>query len=444
MFIEKLLLLISFTIPVFVTLLMWPSKKNFVFVQLFPFYLIAYVGGVFFLFNYSVLIHHIPISNIFYLSYVMIIGAFFYALSFYLTYTSKVSWKNITEKKLEYYIQKAQNPDLWPRIERKLKFAVLILSIIAIVFFIYSYIKMGFVPMFTPNPMEAKYFAGKYQELYRPVAPFFRLALTINTIVTPFLIIFIFKEKKIKKKILFIFIYLILFLLVLVTLRRWYLAFPIITVALIFFSYYKNGKYALPFAIFYIIFFTIGSGIIDFILFFFGLSHFPNIIQIVAGAPDVADLLWFWDSFIKTNYEYSYGRTIYGGMIPYQYDWNPAVVTKLVIGASKTAASGGFRLPVQIEGYIAFGLIGTIIWSIYYGFIDGMYLKLIRNTFKAKIDNFLVFYLIITIVFIIYKIFRFFIRMFIDATVIMVLSMFIVFWAFKKITLFPSRLKDST
>jgi len=146
MFIEKLLLLISFTIPVFIPLLMWPSKKNFVFVQLFPFYLIAYVGGILFLFNYSVLIHHIPISNIFYLSYVMIIGAFFYALSFYLTYTSKVSWKNITEKKLEYYIQKAQNPDLWPRIERKLKFAVLILSIIAIVFFIYSYIKMGFVP----------------------------------------------------------------------------------------------------------------------------------------------------------------------------------------------------------------------------------------------------------------------------------------------------------
>ncbi|PMP87542.1 MAG: hypothetical protein C0173_08785 [Desulfurella sp.] len=196
---------------------------------------------------------------------------------------------------------------------------------------------------------------------------------------------------------------------------------------LLFSIFYKNGKYAVRFIIFYLIIFIFGSSFNSLLLYFMGLTNNLNIKSIVYGVPDIEDLLYFWNCFITKNYEFSYGKTIYGGLIPYHYKWNISVVTKLVIGASANAPSGGYRLPVQVEGYIAFGIFGTIVWSIVYGLINGIHLRLTKFAISQIKDNFLKLYISIFLIELFNMLLNFFINMQIDVLFSIFIYYFIIF-----------------
>jgi oligosaccharide repeat unit polymerase len=440
--IYKCLIFISLFLPFIIKFILWPSKKNIIFIQSIPFFLIAYTGGILFLFDEAIQKHSVSEENIFYLSVIMLIGSLFYTLSFLIAFKSKISIDRYIKskiKKIYSIFNTSFNYYFY-----KLKLVITILSILAIILYIFSYKKMGFVPMFAENPFAAKYFAGEYQDKYRPVAHFFRSALNISTIVVPFLLLIIFTSKKILLKIFYGLIFLTLIVLTFLSLRRGPIAEPIIFLLLLFFVYYKNGKYALYFIVFYLIIFIVGAGFNELFFYFLGLKDNIDIISIVRGVPDISDLLWFWDSFMKTHYEFSYGRTIYGGLVPYHYDWNPSVLTKLVIGAGKNVATGGFRLPFQIEGYIAFGIMGTILWSIIFGFINGIYLKLIKTVISEIKDSFIKLYIAIFLINFIYTILNFTIKMQIDKLFFIVICSFIIFvltkLRLKKVT-FSKKLK---
>lgn len=428
----QVILFLSFLIPFLIKFILWPSKKNIMFIQEIPFFILANLGGCVYLFDYSINKHSLNTDNIEGLVYLMLIGSLLYTLAFYLGFKSKLKIKNsiyIKIKKLVYKIDLRYNLMI-----KKMHFLIAFLSIIAIIFFIYSYFVMGFTPMFAKNPLEAKYFAGIYQEQYLPVAYYFRIALNISIMVNPFLIIFIFNSHSYMKY-FYVILFVLIFILVLLSLRRSSLAASIISMIFIFVIYYKNSKYILHFSVIYFLIFIAGSATTAILFYFIGLNDDFDIIAIVKGVPDVSDLLWFWDSFIKNNYEFSYGRTIYGGLVPHHYDWNPSVVTKLVIGAGKNIATGGFRLPFQLDGYIAFGILGTIIWSIYNGLIEGIYLKSMKIIFEIKINSFLKLYFLYFFITFIYTILMFLIEMRIDNIVIIFLSFILLFYVKKKIIL---------
>jgi hypothetical protein len=69
--------------------------------------------------------------------------------------------------------------------------------------------------------------------------------------------------------------------------------------------------------------------------------------------------------------------------VPYQYDWNPAVLSKLVLRAGKEAATGGFRLGPFILGYIAFGWIGVFLFAMLDGYLTGTFVSALRNYLRV-------------------------------------------------------------
>jgi hypothetical protein len=415
----KILLAIPYLTQLLVLYILWPSSKNIIFYRLLPFYVFAYAGVPFFLTDDSIVTYRLNGDNIVSLITILSIGTVFYIGS--LIYNYKYY------NKLEIWvINKIDNINLKPLNEFRVSLMILLLAVSAIIFYIYSYSKMGFIPLMADDWMMAKYFGGEYQETYRGVAHFFRTALNLYSITTPFLIIYLFSGKnKLFKSFVFILLVMIMSL-TLLTMRRGNLAEPLILMTLLFSVYYKNGKYLIFTICCYFLIFALGSSANELIYYFQGESNTIDISVILTGVPDITDLLWFWDRFIYDKYDFSYGKTIYGGLIPYHYDWNPAVLTKLVIGADKTVGSGGFRIPFQVEGYYTFGVVGTIIWSLYAGYVDALQLKLYKYAIINITNGFYRFYLTIFFINITILIARNLICMNIDSLVIIVVGLFII------------------
>lgn len=383
----KFFLLLPYVVQFLLPLILWRSPRNIVFILQIPMFLTAYPGGVFFLMDEVVSELDIPPENIFYLIMLLSLGTYFYVLTY--IYNFKKSSK--VEK---WAINKVNYINAKPIAEKNtIVLMVFSLAFLTILFYAYSFMKMGFVPMFTEEPMLAKFFAEKYQETYRPVAHYFRMAVNLTGIITPLLVIYLFIKKNIVLKLVDILLLLAIFIFAILTMRRGIIAWSLLYLLLLYAVFYRNGKYIKYAVAFYIIIFMFGSMLNNIFGYVIGSADEIRLTSIFRGTPDIFDLLWFWDSFLKTNYEFSYGRTIYGGLIPYHYEWNPSVLSKLVIGADPAlAGSGGFRLPFQVEGYYTFGVAGTILWSIFCGYIDSLELKISKYAILNRTGNFYSFF----------------------------------------------------
>lgn len=369
--------------------------------------IIGYVGGIFFLLNDFP--HAFDADNIIHLLVILCLGSLAYCFFFYAAFISN----SFIDKKIMtlqiIILDKIREPTL------DFKVVIISLSSMAIIFYLYSYISMGFVPMFADDPMSAKFFAQSYQDTYRPVAHYFRIALNLSSLLFPFLIILTFLDDEKSNKLIFALLFVCLTILTVLTLRRGMIASAIMNMLLCFALYYKRGKFMVLMIIFYFLVYSMGSISNSLFLYFLGMTEEINLLSVFWGMPDVVDLCEFWDSFITSNYEYSMGRTIFGGMVPYHYDWNPAVVTKLVIGASPDTPSGGFRLPFQVEGYYTFGILGVFLWSSFYGVVGGLYLKYIKHIIdNDRMEHFLQFFVLIFFTNMIFSIGIFLIKMQID------------------------------
>lgn len=418
----KLIILIALVVPSSMMLFSWRSKYNIIAILSLPLTFIAHIGGVLFLFDEATNDYFIKEENVELLSYVLIFGSAFYLFSFFIGYHRNTRIKSRIIVKISRTFD--QNT-YWVNNNKLIAFTIL-LSITACIFYIYSFNVMGFIPMFSDNPFEAKFMAGVYQEAYRPVAQYYRIALIISALANPLLIIIFISSKS--KSIKSISLILLLFLVVLTafTLRRSMLAISIVSMIMLFYSWYKDGKYFSLALFFYIFIYCFGSVLNSVFSYYFMNGEPFKLMDIVYGMPDIPDLLLFWDSFLNTNYSFSYGRTIYGALIPFQYEWNPATFTKLVIGASETAASGGFRLPYQVEGYYSFGWLGVFFWSIYYGYTNGITLYITKFVLSKKHNHFQQIYASFLSALLIDKAFNFVLKMNLDDIVYMAILSFLL------------------
>jgi hypothetical protein len=128
-----------------------------------------------------------------------------------------------------------------------------------------------------------------------------------------------------------------------------------------------------------IFFYWIGQALgINIMMEVYGGSVFDNI---ATGSPDIADQLSWLNGFLRGSY-FSYGRTIIGGLIPGNYEWNPSVWTLSYddVGADiSEMITGGLRLTPAEWGYANFGWIGVVIIPLVSGILNGFMLMTLKR-----------------------------------------------------------------
>lgn len=244
---------------------------------------------------------------------------------------------------------------------------------------IVSYMVMGYIPMFAEDPISAKLFRGAYQAPYRRVAVLYRASFFIMSSIIPIACIIWYRNRN---KV-FLFLILAGLILMAISLQRSGAFMGVVLAFTIIMSVKGRWQFAVMMVLVTGIF--IAS---SYFYYFVGVRQFTgdqNFWEIItAGTPDVPDHLDFM-SFFDNNPVWTYGRTIYGGLIPGHYEWNPAVYTLKMVNPDKEIndiGSGGLRLPLPLWGYVAFQWIGVIMYCLLTGLIYGVAIRISKNLFE--------------------------------------------------------------
>ncbi|WP_129715965.1 hypothetical protein [Pedobacter sp. SYP-B3415] len=249
-----------------------------------------------------------------------------------------------------------------------------------------SYAGMGFIPMFAKDPIAAKLFRAQYQAPYLRVAVLFRSSFYILATIMPIACIIWYKFRS-----------------------GYFLLLVLAALVLMSFSLVRAGSFGgVVFAITIVMslksrkhFIILMFGIIgifimsSFFYYIIGVRTFTsndNFWKILAaGSSDIQDQFEFLVKF-EDNPVFTYGRTIYGGLIPGHYKWNPSVYTLSIIAPTEDinqVGSGGIRLPLPLWGYVSFKWIGVVLFCVSTGFLNGYFLRILKNWF-AKFSSILI------------------------------------------------------
>ncbi len=254
------------------------------------------------------------------------------------------------------------------------------LLIIGIAGLVISYAVMGFIPLFAADPISAKLFRGPYQAPYLRVAVLFRSSFFILSTIMPIAFIIWYKTKAP----FFLFSVLAVLILMAMSLARSG-AFGGIVLALAIIMSFKS-RFTFVLLMFMLVGVFVASSFFYYIVGIRTLDADTNIWQVItAGTPDIQDHLNFLVRF-EDNPVWTYGRTIYGGLIPGHYEWNPSVYTLSIVAPGidiNEVGSGGLRLPLPMWGYVSFKWIGVVLFSFITGLLGGFFLQLLKNwTYK--------------------------------------------------------------
>ncbi|MFD1256133.1 O-antigen polymerase [Mucilaginibacter terrae] len=261
-----------------------------------------------------------------------------------------------------------------------------ILLIISIILLSLSYLGMGFVPAFAADPLLAKFFRGPYQAPYMRVAVLFRSSFYILSTIIPIAAIAWYQTKS---KFFLLAILTAVFLMALSLSRS--PAFSGLVLAFATVMSFK-GKFHFRVLLLAIVgiyvfssifYYLIGARELDYSRF--NTKH-PYWEIIASGSSDIDDQLQFVEKFIQKP-TWTYGRTMVGGLIPGHYEWNPSVYTLNVLASGEDLneiISGGLRLPVALWGYVSFGWVGVVIFSLISGFLYGYFLKYVKTKLLAN------------------------------------------------------------
>ncbi len=298
----------------------------------------------------------------------LIVGAIFYVIGLFTGFQIKAGPTSFSFDVLETKIY-----------ERRVIRITKILLISGIIGETLGYLLMGFVPMFAADPLAAKFFRGPYAVPAYVSAIYLSSFFILSTIVPIGLMIWY----QNKKKVLFLFLIVTAVGLMMLSLAR-SPAFSgiVLTVAVI--MSFKSKKL-----------------FVAFILLIFGLYAFSSVFYFITGIRDYSEMGFalktdhvFWRvlssgsndvneqldflRYFNNNPEWTYGQTIYGGLIPGHYYWNPSVYTLRVITMGQDVnevISGGVRLPAPMWGYVSFQWPGAAIFSFLSGFARGAIIK---------------------------------------------------------------------
>ncbi|HZT73249.1 MAG TPA: hypothetical protein VE996_06340 [Terriglobales bacterium] len=254
-----------------------------------------------------------------------------------------------------------------------------LIALVGLVGLFSCFYAMGFVPAFANNPLMAKFFRGPYHLAYQRVALPYRLSFYTLLPLIPVLLLLWYSLRD-----------WIAFLLaacatlgVALTLFR----APIATGGLLAIGIWaapRRGRFY-AYLLLVVLAFPIGAGLYKIL----GVSSYAgaNLWQVIAsGAPDIRDQLGFFNHFLAAPV-FSYGRTFWGGLIPWHYRWNPSVFTLTVVNrviSIRSIGSGGLRLAAPQWGYVAFGWAGAAIVPFLSGLIWGHATKLLRRNLDER------------------------------------------------------------
>jgi len=259
---------------------------------------------------------------------------------------------------------------------------VFTLFFLAVIGIYVAYAIMGFVPLLASDPLSARQFRGEYREPYYRAAILFRLSFFAISTTIPVMLLAAWENKS---KYMFIVAFLGA-LALLLSLSRGPMATGILFFVGILAASQRSrtairwyilaviGLFPLASILFY------GIGIlfkVDAMVDMYNGSIFENI---AAGSPDISDQLTWLNGFIRGDY-FSYGRTIFGGLVPGNYAWNPSVWTLSYddIGLDiSNMGTGGLRLTAAEWGYANFGWFGVVVLPLLSGIFNGfmlLYLK---------------------------------------------------------------------
>ena len=248
--------------------------------------------------------------------------------------------------------------------------------IAGIIGLIVSYAVMGFMPMFASEPIAAKLFRGQYQAPYLRIAVLFRVSFFIISTIMPISCIIWYRLRSS----LFLFLILTGIFLMIASLQRAG-AFSGVVFAFIMVMSFRSRIHFAVLMVLLVGVFVMSS----FFYYIVGVKTFKgdeNIWEVIgASSPDIDDQLQFMVRFDQEPV-WTYGRTMYGGLIPGHYKWNPSVYTLNIIAPGQDVndvGSGGLRLPLPLWGYVSFQWIGVILFSILTGFFSGIYIGLLKS-----------------------------------------------------------------
>jgi hypothetical protein len=232
------------------------------------------------------------------------------------------------------------------------------------------YLLTGIVPAFAENPLLAKYFGGEYTARAAPYMPLFRGGMVLYQVGVLVGILLLPSRANVGRFMMFLLLALLgcAAVLALLSLRRGVAAQPILEGLLILLVVRGRLGWVIVGVAAYVLVFTFGSAVNQILFYMLGLRTEVGLDAIIKGLSDIYDLWWFMDAYDKAGPDPTMGMTVFGGLVPYDFQWNPANYTKWIIGADLNTGSGGFRLPMSVWGYDAFRYPGLVLWSAVDGF----------------------------------------------------------------------------
>ena len=235
------------------------------------------------------------------------------------------------------------------------------------------FLLLGFIPALAADPFSAKFFKGTYATAYASIAPLYRTTTTVITLVIPLVAAYFWQRRNALWGILLLLCLLVMAL----TLQRG----PAVTGILVFLGVLAAAKrYRMgPYFIALIAVYLTGSAVYS-LLGALGVTAYAASAtssltfweNVAAGAPDVVDQFSFVEAWLASP-EFTHGLTFVGGLVPGNFHWNPAVWGLSITnpGADiSDIASGGYRLPPALWGYVSFGSAGVLGVGFVFGFLS--------------------------------------------------------------------------
>jgi len=298
---------------------------------------------------------------------------------------------------------------------------------IGYIMFIYAIYKMGFVPILSESA-DAKYMTGIYRDAYLPVAKYYRIGLIL---VPQFTVIYTFLNigKKSDFKILMINI---LSICILIASNRRGMIGGILVEYIFAYMLINKRKKVKYFMLLIMNMIYLAGILYNPVMMYIRYGTSINMYNILMySIPDMFDNFIFFNN-VEILEKFSYGRTVYGGLIPYKYEWNPANYSLIIIAGNSDVSSGGIRFLPAIYGYSFFGsIIFALLYMAFNAMVSGFMLRLnsfvvCESDMRVKLNKYVIFkygYLIVSSLF----------SLNIDLMVSVVLFAFIVFIAKIKI-----------
>jgi hypothetical protein len=363
----SLFLLLGLSLLTLSPLIVWPSRWNVPGIMQVGFVLVAYVIPIAILGSQYKQGEHI------FRLYALLIGfgGLSYLLGVFMGF--RVSPPLFLQRQSIIVLHKSS-------FERMLRRRLVLLSTLVLAGMTLTFAAMGFIPLLTPNPLEAKFLRGAYKLSTLPNIGY-RLFLELATIALP-LCLAVWADTR---KWYFGVLSALLISIFVLTLLRGSIGFGVL---LLLGAYFARKHLTSTYVALSISAFVMGAGF--YYLLSFVVDTYANFRRaglaetLTAGAPDVADQVGFLARYLSDPV-LTLGRTFWGGLVPGRFEWNPSVWS-ITVGTSadvNNLASGGLRLPGPIMAYTAFGAFSVAPIMALSGLIEGLFLRHMRNVIQT-------------------------------------------------------------